>query len=325
MAELAPGVVTLFGGSGFIGSQAVRALARRGWRIRVAVRNPVLAIEIQPLGDPGQIQFTRCDVTNAQDVAAAVRGADAVVNLVGVLHDGGGKRGFDAVHGEAARTIAQAAQAAGVERLVQVSAIGADANSPSAYARSKFEAETAVRAVYPDAVILRPSLVFGAGDGFLNRFASMASLAPALPLVGGGETKFQPVYVGDVAEAIARGVSQTSAAGRTFELGGPAVYTFKEVLELILRETGRKRALLPLPFVVARPLGSAFGLLRFVGLTPPLTRDQVLMLETDNVVAADAATLADLGVVHPTGMEAVAPSYLWRYRVGGQFAEAPAH
>ena len=325
MADLAPGVVTLFGGSGFIGSQAVRALARRGWRIRVAVRNPVLAIEIQPLGDPGQIQFMRCDITNPADVAQAVRGADAVVNLVGVLHDAGGKRGFDAVHTEAAKTIAEAAKAAGVERLVQISAIGADAASPSAYGRTKAQAEAAVRAVYPDAVILRPSLVFGAGDSFLNRFAAMATMAPALPLIGGGETRFQPVSVGDVAEAIARGVTRADAAGRTYELGGPSLYTFREVLELVRRETGRHRMLVPVPFVVAKPLGSLLQLSRFVGLTPPLTRDQVLMLEKDNVVAADALGLSDLGIDHPAGMAAIAPSYLWRYRVGGQFAEAPAH
>ncbi len=325
MADLAPGVVTLFGGSGFIGSQAVRALARRGWRIRVAVRNPVLAIEIQPLGDPGQIQFMRCDITNPADVAQAVRGADAVVNLVGVLHDAGGKRGFDAVHTEAAKTIAEAAKAAGVERLVQISAIGADAASPSAYGRTKAQAEAAVRAVYPDAVILRPSLVFGAGDSFLNRFAAMATMAPALPLIGGGETRFQPVYVGDVAEAIARGVTRADAAGRTYELGGPSLYTFREVLELVRRETGRDRMLVSLPFIVAKPLGSLLQLSRFVGLTPPLTRDQVLMLEKDNVVAADAFGLSDLGIDHPAGMAAIAPSYLWRYRVGGQFAEAPAH
>ncbi|KQR53208.1 complex I NDUFA9 subunit family protein [Brevundimonas sp. Leaf168] len=325
MADLAPGVVTLFGGSGFIGSQAVRALARRGWRIRVAVRNPVLAIEIQPLGDPGQIQFMRCDITNSSDVAQAVRGADAVVNLVGVLHDAGGKRGFDAVHTEAAKTIAEAAKAAGVQRLVQISAIGADAASPSAYGRTKAQAEAAVRAVYPDAVILRPSLVFGAGDSFLNRFAAMAMMAPALPLIGGGETRFQPVYVGDVAEAIARGVTRANAAGRTYELGGPSLYTFREVLELVRRETGRHRMLVPVPFVVAKPLGSLLQLSRFVGLTPPLTRDQVLMLEKDNVVAADALGLSDLGIDHPAGMAAIAPSYLWRYRVGGQFAEAPAH
>ena len=325
MADLAPGVVTLFGGSGFIGSQAVRALARRGWRIRVAVRNPVLAIEIQPLGDPGQIQFMRCDITNPADVAQAVRGADAVVNLVGVLHDAGGKRGFDAVHTEAAKTIAEAAKAAGVERLVQISAIGADAASSSAYGRTKAQAEAAVRDVYPDAVILRPSLVFGAGDGFLNRFAAMATMAPALPLIGGGETRFQPVYVGDVAEAIARGVTRADAAGRTYELGGPSLYTFREVLELVRRETGRDRMLVSVPFIVAKPLGSLLQLSRFVGLTPPLTRDQVLMLEKDNVVDADAFGLSDLGIDHPAGMAAIAPSYLWRYRVGGQFAEAPAH
>ena len=320
-----PGVVTVFGGSGFIGSQAVRALARRGWRIRVAVRNPVLAIEVQPLGDPGQIQFMRCDVTNADDVALALRGADALVNLVGVLHDGGGRRGFKAAHVEAARNIAAAAQAAGVRRIVQVSAIGADANSPSAYARSKAEAEAVLRQARPDTVILRPSLVFGAGDGFLNRFAAMAASSPFLPLIGGGQTRFQPVYVGNVAEAIAQAAGRADAAGKTFELGGPTVYTFKEILELVRRETGRDRALLTLPFAVARPLGSALEMVGLFGLTPPLTRDQVLMLERDNVVADGAAGLAELGVSPAVGVEAVAPSYLWRYRVGGQFAEAPAH
>ncbi|MDQ1155068.1 complex I NDUFA9 subunit family protein [Brevundimonas sp. SORGH_AS_0993] len=259
MADLAPGVVTVIGGSGFIGSQAVRALARRGWRIRVAVRNPVLAIEVQTAGDPGQIHFTRCDVTNPDDVAAALRGADAVVNLVGVLHDGRGKRGFDVVHVQAARIVAEAARAAGVERLVQISAIGADPMSKSAYGRSKAKAEEAVRAVYPDAVVLRPSLVFGAGDGFLNRFAALAAMSPVLPLIGGGRTRFQPVYVGDVAEAIARAVTRADAAGRTYELGGPRVYTFREILELVNRETGRNRLLAPLPFFVAKPLGAPPG------------------------------------------------------------------
>lgn len=325
MADLAPGVVTLFGGSGFIGSQAVRALARLGWRIRVAVRNPVLAIEVQPLGDPGQIQFMRCDVTKADDVAAAVRGSDAVVNLVGVLHDGGGTRGFKSAHVEAAKNIAQAAKAAGVERVVQISAIGADANSRSAYARTKGEAENEIRAVYPDAVILRPSLVFGASDGFLNRFAAMATMAPALPLIGGGKTQFQPVYVGDVAEAVARAVIRGDAAGRTFELGGPDVFSFREVLELVCRETGRNRPLLPIPFPVARLMGSVFQVVGVLGLTPPLTRDQVVMLQSDNIVAPGAAGLTDLGMVHPTSMGSIAPSYLWRYRDGGQFAVSPAH
>lgn len=325
MADLAPGVVTLFGGSGFIGAQAVRALARRGWRIRVAVRNPVLAIEVQTAGDPGQIQFMRCDVTSAEDVAAAVRGSNAVVNLVGVLHDGGGKRGFKSAHVEAARNIAQASKAAGVERVVQISAIGADADSPSAYARTKGEAENEIRAVYPDAVILRPSLVFGADDGFLNRFAAMATLAPALPLIGGGKTRFQPVYVGDVAEAVARAVTRGDAAGRTYELGGPDVYTFREVLELVKRETHRDRLLAPIPFPVARLLGSLLQTVSLIGLTPPLTRDQVVMLQKDNVVSAGAEGLAALGVAHPTSMASIAPSYLYRYRVGGQFAPSLAH
>lgn len=321
MADFAPGLVTLFGGSGFIGSQAVRALARRGWRVRVAVRKPTVANELQPLGDVGQIQLMRCDVTNPADVAAALRGADAAVNLVGVLHEGPG-RSFEAMHLEAATTIAQQARAAGVTRLVQISAIGADADSPSGYGRTKAEAEAAVRAVYPDAVILRPSIVFGAGDRFLNKFASMATLAPALPLIGGGKTKFQPVYVGDVAEAIARAVVRPDAAGKTYELAGPATYSFEDILKLVLRETGRKRGLLPLPFVAAETLGGLMQPLAIVGLEPPLTVDQVKMLKVDNVAAPGAPGLADLGV-EATGVEAIAPSYLWRYRKGGQFAENP--
>jgi len=319
-----PGVVTVFGGSGFIGAHAVRALARRGWRIRVAVRNPVLAIEVQTAGDPGQIQFVRCDVTDAQDVARVLRGADALVNLVGVLHDGGGRRGFKAVHVEAARNIAEAAAAAGVRRIVHVSALGADARSPSAYARSKAEAEDLLRAARPDAAILRPSVVFGKGDSFLTRFADMAARAPALPLIGGGETRFQPVYVGDVAEAIVQAATRADAAGGTFELGGPEVLSLRDILEMIRRETGRDRLLLPIPFFAARLLGGMLEPVRLFGLTPPLTRDQVLMLQVDNVVSEGAAGLTALGVAHPTGIEAIAPAYLWPYRVGGQFADLSA-
>lgn len=322
MTEFAPGLVTIFGGSGFIGAQAVRNLAKRGWRVRVAVRAPTTANELLPLGDVGQIQLVRCDIGDPASVAAALRGADAAVNLVGVLYESPG-RSFEKVHVEGARNIARAARAAGVTRLVQMSSIGADADSPAAYARSKAGAEAEARAVYPDAVILRPSIVFGNGDGFLNRFAQMAQLSPALPLIGGGETRFQPVHVGDVAEAIARVTTDAGAAGRTYELGGPATYSFKDLLTLILRETGRSRALLPLPFPVARAIGSAAQMVALFGLAPPLTRDQVLMLETDNVVAPGALTLADLGV-QPTGLEAIAPSYLWRYRRGGQFAANPA-
>lgn len=319
MVATTQGLVTVFGGSGFVGAQAVRVLARRGWRVRVAVRNPNQAVELKPAGDPGQIQLIRCDVNDPAQVAEACRGANAVVNLIGILFESG-KRTFEAMHVDAARRIAEQARTAGVSRFVQVSAIGADAEGKSAYARSKAAGEAAVREVFPDAVILRPSVVFGPGDDFLNRFAVMATFAPALPLVGLGRTKFQPVYVGDVAEAIARSVEDVSLAGRTFELGGPATLTFEEVLRLVLRETGRARLLAPLPFSVARAIGSVAQLSAFVGIPPVLTRDQVLSLETDNVVGDGAEGLAALGV-QPTGMEAVVPSYLWRYRRGGQFAE----
>lgn len=321
MVATTQGLVTVFGGSGFVGAQAVRELARLGWRVRVAVRRPNLAYELKPAGDPGQIQLLRCDVSDASQVAAACEGADAVVNLIGVLHESG-KRTFQAMHVDAARRIAEAARAAGARRFVQVSAIGADANGKSAYARTKAAGEAAVREVFPDAVILRPSVIFGAGDDFLNRFAAMATFAPALPLVGMGKTRFQPVYVGDVAEAIARSVTDASLGGRTFELGGPGVLSFEDVLKLVLRETGRRRLLAPLPFPVARAIGSVAQLSSIVGISPVLTRDQVLSLETDNVVSEGAEGLAQLGV-QPTGMAAVVPSYLWRYRVGGQFAERP--
>jgi NADH dehydrogenase len=319
MVATTQGLVTVFGGSGFVGAQAVRVLARRGWRVRVAVRNPNQAVELKPAGDPGQIQLVRCDVNDPAQVAEVCRGAHAVVNLIGILFESG-KRTFEAMHVDAARRIAEQARAAGAARFVQVSAIGADADGKSAYARSKAAGEAAVREIFSDAVILRPSVVFGPGDGFLNRFAAMATFAPALPLVGFGKTKFQPVYVGDVAEAIARAVEDAALAGRTFELGGPAILTFEEVLKLVLRETGRARLLAPLPFPVARAVGSVAQFSAILGIPPVLTRDQVLSLETDNVVADGAEGLAALGV-QPTGMEAVVPSYLWRYRKGGQFAE----
>ena len=321
MSAFSPGLVTVFGGSGFIGAQAVRALARDGWRVRVAMRNPNLAPELRPQGDVGQIQLTRCDVTSEAEVAQALKGADAVVYLVGVLHESG-KRTFRALHVEAPAHIAAAAKTAGVKRLVHISAIGADAGSKSAYARSKAEGEAAVRAAFPDAVVLRPSVVFGKGDGFLNRFADLAAKAPALPLIGGGETKLQPVYVGDVAQAVAAAARLPEAAGRTYELGGPAVWSMKSVLTYVLRETGRDRQLAPLPFFAARALGGVLQIPAAIGLTPPLTEDQVVMLETDNVVSGSAAGLGDLGV-EATGMEAIAPSYLWRYRKGGQFAANP--
>ena len=319
-AAFGPGLVTVFGGSGFVGAQAVRALARDGWRVRVAVRKPTLAYALKPQGDVGQIQLVRCDINDPADVAAALKGANAAVNLVGILHEGG-KRSFERLHVEGSRNIAEACAALRVDRLVQVSAIGANPESDSDYARTKAAAEMAVREVKPDAVVLRPSIVFGKGDGFLNRFAKMATMAPALPLIGGGQTKFQPVYVGDVAEAIARAAGRADVGGRTFELGGPAVWSFEAILKYILRETHREqRILAPLPFFLAKIIGGFAQLTAIVGIPPVLTRDQVVLLQTDNVVAEGAEGLDALGI-EPTGLEAIAPSYLWRYRQGGQFAE----
>lgn len=321
MSAFSPGLVTVFGGSGFIGAQAVRALARDGWRVRVAMRNPNLAPELRPQGDVGQIQLMRCDVTSDAEVAEALKGADAVVYLVGVLHESG-KRTFEALHVEAAARVARAATAEGVTRLVHVSALGADLHSESAYFASKAQGEAAVRAEFAEAVVLRPSLVFGKGDSFLNRFADLAAKAPALPLIGGGETRLQPVYVGDVAQAIATAARLPQAAGQTYELGGPAVWSMKDVLGYIVRETGHDRQLAPLPFFAAKALGGLLQVPAAIGLKPVLTKDQVVMLETDNVVAEGAAGLPELGV-EATGIEAIAPSYLWRYRKGGQFAENP--
>ena len=322
MNEVAPGLVTVFGGSGFVGGQVVQALARRGWRVRIACRRPDRAWKLQTSGHVGQLQAVRCDATRPDDVAAALRGADAAINLIGILYESG-RRTFHAMHVEAARNIAEACAAGGVARLVQVSAIGANPESRSDYALSKAAGEMAVREAKPDAVVIRPSVVFGAGDDFLNRFAALASIAPALPLIGGGQTKFQPVYVADVAEAIARATAAREAAGRTLELGGPAVMTFEDLLSLIRRETYRSFGLIPLPFFAARAIGAIAQLTAAVGIAPVLTRDQVVLLETDNVVAEGAEGLAELGI-EPTGIEAIAPSYLWRYRRGGQFAEAPA-
>ncbi|WGM46502.1 hypothetical protein KOAAANKH_01371 [Brevundimonas sp. NIBR10] len=316
-----PGLVTVFGGSGFIGSQVVRALAKAGWRVRVAVRKPALAGDLRVLGDVGQVQPVRCDVTKPAEVAAALKGASAAVNLIGILYESG-KRTFDLMHVEASRTIAEGCAAHGIARLVQVSTLGADVNARSDYARTKGEAEAAVRAAVPSAVIVRPSIVFGAGDNFFNQFAAMATMAPALPLIGGGQTKFQPVYVADVAEAVARAVGREDAAGRTFELGGPAVWSFKDILQYVLRETGRERLLAPLPFFVAKTIGGLAQMTTLLGIAPALTRDQVVMLESDNVVTPGAEGLAALGI-EPTGVEAIVPSYLWRYRKGGQFAEGP--
>jgi uncharacterized protein YbjT (DUF2867 family) len=315
------GLVTVFGGSGFVGGQVVRALAKKGLRVRVAVRNPGLGFRLRMLGDVGQIEVVQANIRMPSSLARALEGAEGCVNLVGVMHERGRQK-FQSVHGMGARNIAEAAKAAGVSRLVHVSAIGADAESPSKYARTKAMGEAAVREIMPSSTILRPSVVFGQEDDFFNRFARMAAFLPGLPLVGGGLTRFQPVFVGDVANAVAACLLDADTAGKTYELGGPAVFTFKALMELLSAEIGRKPFLAPVPFGVASLIGIGGDLINMgpIPIAPPLTTDQVELLRSDNVVAPGALGLKDLGVV-PTALEPILPTYLYRYRKGGQYAE----
>lgn len=310
-------LVTVFGASGFLGRHIVQALARRGYRVRAAVRRPDLAEHLQPLGAPGQIMPVQANLRYRWSVDRAVQGADAVVNAVGILFPSG-KQSFDALQSFGPRAIAEAARAAGLSGITHISAIGADETSASDYARSKAEGEQGVLETLPGSVILRPSIVFGPEDDFFNKFASMSRIAPALPLIGGGETKFQPVYVCDVAEAVAKSVDGELTAGATYELGGPEVVSFKECLELMLYVTRRKRTLLPIPFDVASALGRVMQILP----KPLLTADQVELLRSDNVVSEAAIkeerTLEGIGV-KPATLAAILPTYLDRFREHGQF------
>ena len=310
-------LVTVFGASGFVGRNVVRALAKRDFRIRAAVRRPDLAYHLQPLGRVGQIMPVQANVRFPESVAAAVHGADIVINLVGVLTESGAQS-FSAVQAQGAATIAQAAAAEGA-RLVHVSAIGADLNSSSAYARTKAEGEQAVLAAVPSATIIRPSVVFGQEDQFTNRFATLARALPVLPLFGGGETKLQPVFVGNLASAIADAAEGKLQSGATYEIGGPDVMTLREVQELVLKVIERSRLLVPLPFPLAK-LKAQF--LQFAPGPLKLTPDQVELLKTDNIVsqaAKDAGlTLQGIGIT-PDSLASIAPSYLWRFRKTGQF------
>jgi NADH dehydrogenase len=306
-------LVTVFGGSGFLGRHIVRALANDGWRIRVAVRYPNLAHFLKPMGRVGQIQIVKANIRSDDAVLAAVMQADAVVNLVGILSQSGDQR-FEALHAQGAGRIARIARAHGVERLLHVSAIGADTESPSLYGRTKAEGEMRVREGFPSATIFRPSIVFGPQDNFFNKFGWLARMSPVLPLIGGGTTRFQPVFAGDIARAAAQALKTDAAMGQTYELGGPEILTFRQILEIVLKQTNRRRMLLPLPFGLAKFTGAILGLLP----GPLLTLDQVRMLERDNVVSENALTLQDLGIM-PTAAEAVVPSYLWRFRRHGEF------
>jgi NADH dehydrogenase len=313
-------LVTIFGGSGFVGRHVVRALCKRLYRVRVAVRRPDLAGHLQPLGRVGQVHAVQANVRYPASVQAAVRDADVVINLVGILFERGAQR-FAAVQAAGAEAIARAA-AAERTQMIHMSAIGADANSTSAYGRSKAAGEQAVLAAAPTATIFRPSIQFGPEDDFFNRFAALARLLPALPLIGGGMTRFQPVFVGDVATAVADAVDGKAKPGTIYELGGTEVFTFKQLMQYVLAVTERKRLLLPLPFAIAK-LQAQF--LQFMP-KPILTPDQVEMLRYDNVVSEnakrDGRTLEGLGI-HPTAIEAVVPSYLWRFRRTGQFRNRP--
>jgi len=328
---MAKGLVTLFGGSGFIGRYAARTLVEAGYRVRVAVRRPHLAGDVRLAGAPGWVDIVQANVRNKASVAAALEGADAAVNLAGILYEKG-RQSFEGTQRDGAENVAQACAAAGIDRLVHISAIGANADAKADYAETKGEAEAAVRAAVPSAVILRPSIVFGPEDDFFNRFAAMSAhpistLLPILPAIGGGHTKLQPVYAGDVAEAIANAVQNDDAAGNTYELGGPRTYSFLELYAFIGETIDRKRFAMPLPFFVAKPVGLAFGtLFRFVwplssGIlgAPPITGDQVEMLKSDNVVSDEALTISDLGVTELESVEAIVPSYLYAYRPYGQY------
>ena len=320
-------LVTVFGGSGFVGRYVAKALAEHGWRVRVACRNPGLAFAMQPSGQVGQLNAVQANLRYPDSVARAVRDADAVINLVGLLAQGG-KQTFSAIHTEGARTIAEAAKAAGITNFVQMSAIGADANSSAEYGRTKAAAEAIVQSLIPEAVIVRPSVVFGPEDKFFNRFAGMARLMPALPLIGGGGGLLQPVFVGDVAEAIALAVDGKAKPGTIYELGGPDAASFKDILAFILKTTGRRRFLVPLPFPAAERMAGATEIAKTAtfGLLPEMldmTKDQVELLKSDNVVSAAAKaegrTLQGLGIT-PESYQAFVPTYLYRFRKTGQYA-----
>ena len=314
-----PKRVTIFGGSGFLGRHVVRALAGRGYRVLVASRKPGLANHLQPLGVVGQIHAVQADILVRWSVDRAVAGADHVVNLTGILSESGKQR-FRAIHVDGARAVAEAARAADAT-LIHVSALTADATSPSLYNATKAEGEAAVSEIAQDAAILRPSIIFGPEDRFFNRFAGMARFMPVLPLIGGGYTRFQPVYVGDVAEAIARLVDGSATMGQTYEIGGPEVLTFRQCMDAVLKATGRHRRLVTIPWGLARLQAAILGRLP----KPLLTTDQVLQLQSDAIVSpqaqAEGRTLDGMGI-RPQGIDALLATYLWRYRPAGQFTRS---
>lgn len=316
-------IAVVFGASGFVGRHVVRELAAQGWRVRAAVRRPNVAQFLKPLGTVGQIDLVQANIRYRPSIAEALAGADAVVNLVGLLAEEGTQK-FDAIQATGARNIAEMAADAGIENVVHVSAIGANAESDSDYARTKAAGEAAFKEFCPKVVMLRPSIIFGPQDDFFNRFAAMSRTAPALPLIGGGKTKFQPIYVDDVAACVVKALCTPALHGRTYELGGPEVKSFKELLQMMLRIIGRNRILAPLPFFVAGTMGSVFDTVaKLPFVKAPITADQVKLLKVDNIVGisgeANIGTIADFDIV-PETLETILPTYLVRFRSKGQFS-----
>lgn len=300
-------IITIIGGTGFVGRYVVRQLARAGYTIRVIARSPNAALPLKTAGDVGQIVLIPGNLAKPESLVGKIEDSYAIINLVGILFEGGNQK-FTKLHAQGAERLAQMASAAGVKRFIQVSALGVDKAGKSSYARSKLLGENAVRAAFPKATILRPSVIFGAEDNFFNQFARMALVSPALPLVGGGKTRFQPVYVGDVAEAIEACLINDDTAGMVYELGGPRVYSFRDLMEELLEYIHKKRALISLPFSLSSLMATGMELLP----RPPLTRDQVRLLRYDNVVGPSALGFKDLDI-EPTSIDAVVPEYLARY------------
>ncbi|WP_034992883.1 complex I NDUFA9 subunit family protein [Beijerinckia mobilis] len=323
-------LVTVFGGSGFIGRHVVRALARDGWRVRVAARRPDLAFHLQPLGQVGQIHAVQANLRYPESIASALRDSDAAVNLVGLMKPSG-KQKFTTIQAAGARSVAEGVRAAGIQKFVHISAIGADPKASSIYARTKAEGEAAIRDILPEGIILRPSVVFGPEDDFFNRFAAMARISPALPLIGGGKTKLQPVFVGDVAKAVAGSLNGNVKTGTIYELGGPEIRSMREIMEFILATIERQRLLLPIPFPLAKlvAFGTEIAEALSLGLFPStfsLTRDQVELLRRDNIVSeeakAEGRSLQAFGL-EPESFETIVPTYLYRFRKAGQFSDQP--
>lgn len=319
---MANDLITVFGSSGFVGRAIVQALCKEGYRVRAAVRRPHQALRLRVLGDPGQVELIQANLRDSKSLEDACAGAHAVINCVGLLFEKG-KQTFTALHVHGAQAAAEAARKMGAARFIQISAIGADERSSAAYARTKAYGEEEVRRAFPGAIVLRPSIIFGEDDSFFNRFGEMAGQAPLLPLIDGGHSRMQPIFVGDVARAVLAALTRADAVGGTYELGGPRIYSFRELMSIVARETQRDVWLAPIPRLVLAPFAAMAELfLRVLPFAPPITVDQLEMLKEDNVVSLsrpDVQSIRALGINDLETVEGIVPAYLWRFRPRGQF------